>query len=235
MDYEGILKRHKTLLTQLARVSNCGISVFDVRLGRHVFTSFNFQSLFGYDLEQVDKFDTEYIDSLIHPDDLPALERNGRAAEAMFRDPERKAQQAHTKLISEYRMRGADGGYIRVIEQFQVLEFDADGEVWLSLSVLDASPGQTPFAGVQSKLKNCSTGEVYQIPEFSGAPPATLSDREKDILRLVRDGLLSKEISDQLAISVHTVNTHRQRILEKLGADNSMEAVRYASKYGLLD
>ncbi|MDR1880928.1 MAG: LuxR C-terminal-related transcriptional regulator, partial [Tannerellaceae bacterium] len=43
-----------------------------------------------------------------------------------------------------------------------------------------------------------------------------------------------KEISNQLCISVHTVNTHRQRILEKLDVDNSLEAVKYASALGLL-
>jgi len=51
----------------------------------------------------------------------------------------------------------------------------------------------------------------------------------------VRNGLLSKEISNKLSISVHTVNTHRQRFLEKLGANNSMEAVVFASKFGLLE
>jgi DNA-binding CsgD family transcriptional regulator len=47
--------------------------------------------------------------------------------------------------------------------------------------------------------------------------------------------LLSKEISNVLSISLHTVNTHRQRFLEKLGANNSMEAVMFASRFGLLD
>ena len=61
-----------------------------------------------------------------------------------------------------------------------------------------------------------------------------MSGREREILRLIGRGKLSKEIADQLAISVHTVNTHRQRILEKLNVDNSMEAVRYASARGLL-
>jgi DNA-binding CsgD family transcriptional regulator len=62
----------------------------------------------------------------------------------------------------------------------------------------------------------------------------TLSKREIQILQMVKEGLLSKEISTNLDISLHTVNTHRQRVLEKLGANNSMEAVVFASKLGLL-
>ncbi|MBK6998073.1 MAG: helix-turn-helix transcriptional regulator [Lewinellaceae bacterium] len=54
-------------------------------------------------------------------------------------------------------------------------------------------------------------------------------------MKLVKDGLLSKEISNRLSISLHTVNTHRQRFLEKLGANNSLEAIIFASKFGLLE
>jgi DNA-binding NarL/FixJ family response regulator len=45
---------------------------------------------------------------------------------------------------------------------------------------------------------------------------------------------MSKEIADRLFISVNTVNTHRQRILEKLGAESSIEAIRYAKEKGIL-
>ena len=51
---------------------------------------------------------------------------------------------------------------------------------------------------------------------------------------LVAVGLASREIADRLSISVATVNNHRQHILEKTGARNSAEAVRYASGLGLL-
>jgi DNA-binding CsgD family transcriptional regulator len=61
----------------------------------------------------------------------------------------------------------------------------------------------------------------------------SLTKREKEILGLIASGLLSKEIADKLFISVNTVNTHRQRILEKLDAGNSMEAIKYASSLGI--
>jgi len=60
-----------------------------------------------------------------------------------------------------------------------------------------------------------------------------LSKREKEILKLISDGKASKEIADDLYISVHTVNTHRQNILEKLNVKNSHEAIKIIQNYGL--
>ncbi|MEO0446488.1 MAG: response regulator transcription factor [Verrucomicrobiota bacterium] len=55
-----------------------------------------------------------------------------------------------------------------------------------------------------------------------------LTDREKDILRLMADGLIKKEIADHLAISVHTVNTHMRSIYEKLHVNTNTGAVAKA-------
>lgn len=61
-----------------------------------------------------------------------------------------------------------------------------------------------------------------------------LNDREKEILRLIREGRSSKQIADALNISIHTVNRHRQNILEKLSVGNSHEAITAASAMRLL-
>lgn len=61
-----------------------------------------------------------------------------------------------------------------------------------------------------------------------------LSEREKEILRLIEQGHLSKEIARCLSISVHTVNRHRQNILEKLRVQNSFEACKTARLLNLL-
>jgi len=71
---------------------------------------------------------------------------------------------------------------------------------------------------------------IEQLTEMTNP----LTKREIEVLKLVKEGFLSKEISDKLTISFHTVNTHRQRVIEKLGVNNSMEAVVLASKLGLL-
>ena len=139
----------------------------------------------------------------------------------------------HYKLIQEYRMMDAQGKYKRLIEQYQILELDKKGQMWLLVGIVDLSPNQEDINGIKCQFINFKTGK--SIP--SEAPEKTsyeLTKRELEILKLVKDGYLSKEISNRLSISLHTVNTHRQRFLEKLGANNSFEAVTFASRYGLL-
>lgn len=55
-----------------------------------------------------------------------------------------------------------------------------------------------------------------------------LTDREIDIVRMVADGKITKEIADDLHISVRTVETHRSKIMKKLGAANASEMIKAA-------
>ena len=55
------------------------------------------------------------------------------------------------------------------------------------------------------------------------------------VIQLMKQGLLSKEIANSLNVSINTINTHRQNILLKLKANNSIEAVNIAQRLGLLN
>ncbi len=61
-----------------------------------------------------------------------------------------------------------------------------------------------------------------------------LSDREKEIFLLFADGKSTREIGDKLFISVKTVGTHKQHILDKLELKNNSDMVKYAIKKGLI-
>jgi len=76
---------------------------------------------------------------------------------------------------------------------------------------------------------------AYQRGDRS-APPAggRLSEREADVLRLTAEGYSNSEIGAQLYLSPKTVDTYRQRIMEKLALHHRAELVRYALATGLL-
>ncbi|WP_322798359.1 response regulator transcription factor [Thermoflexus sp.] len=62
----------------------------------------------------------------------------------------------------------------------------------------------------------------------------TLSDREREILRLLAEGYTNTEIAQKLNLSVKTVETYRTRIMEKLHLRTRAELVRYALRKGLI-
>lgn len=63
----------------------------------------------------------------------------------------------------------------------------------------------------------------------------TLTPREQQIMRLIAEGMHTKDIADKLFISPKTVENHRANILNKLDLHSTMELVRYAAKLGLID
>ena len=68
-----------------------------------------------------------------------------------------------------------------------------------------------------------------------GADPyEALTDREKQVLKLVAEGLANKEVAEALGISVKTAMTHREHVMEKLGLHNRTELVRFALKKGVI-
>jgi DNA-binding CsgD family transcriptional regulator len=233
LDY-SILERHKPNLQKLAETSNSTISVFDFYKQTHVFNSSNLGSALGYSPQDIETGGEHFLDAKIHPEDYAMLILIAINGLKFFfnSSPDRKL---NCKLISEYRILNAAGNYVRVIEQQQILELDAYENPWLTLSIFDISPNQKNMdEGLKSEMVNFRTGRIIPFIEPETETANSLTKRETEILKLVKDGFLSKEISDKLTISLHTVNTHRQRVLEKLGVDNSMEAVMLASKLGLI-
>jgi len=61
----------------------------------------------------------------------------------------------------------------------------------------------------------------------------TLTPRERDVMQLVVDGLLNKQIAAELSVSEKTVNVHRSQVMQKMQADSLAELVRMAEKLRL--
>ena len=60
------------------------------------------------------------------------------------------------------------------------------------------------------------------------SPLKRISDRELEIFQLIGQGLSSKQIANQLNVSIKTIGTYRERIKEKLSLKNATELVRHA-------
>jgi DNA-binding NarL/FixJ family response regulator len=74
---------------------------------------------------------------------------------------------------------------------------------------------------------------VRQISSGKDLTVSLLSSREREVLQLLAEGQNTKEIASSLEISVKTVETHRQRIMQKLGLFSIAELTQYAIREGL--
>ena len=90
-------------------------------------------------------------------------------------------------------------------------------------------------------VRMAAEGRTYLQPELGARLAANpgddddgLSDRERDVLRLIALGHTNAEIAEQLLISVRTVESHRAHIQQKLNLGKRSELVRYALDRGLL-
>jgi len=79
--------------------------------------------------------------------------------------------------------------------------------------------------------------EFLALPEAPGEvePAERLSDRERQVLRLIVEGNTNKQIAEKLFLSPKTVDNHRSRIMSKLGRHDLIGLVKYAIATGLVD
>ena len=109
-------------------------------------------------------------------------------------------------------------------------------------------PKSTAHSSLFEAIRTVHAGERFLHPKVASvlmetrARPSTeteqlnaLSGRERDVLRLTAQGYISREIAEQLMLSPKTVETYRQRAMEKLGLQHRADLIRYALRAGLLD
>ncbi len=230
-DYKR-LERHIPFLEQLDSIGNTLVSVFDLHQKKHVYRSAAYIKKLG--LKGDKALVKDGLDALMHPEDLESAVKAGYFFISLALG-ELKPVAKHYKMIQDFRIANGEGGWIRMVEQFILLETDHLGNPWLSLSLVDISPDQDQNLPYRARLVNQLNGNIITMPSSDPAESLELlSSREKEILNLIASGYISKQIADKLFVSVHTVNTHRQNILGKLKTGNMAAAIRYASDLGIL-
>ena len=81
---------------------------------------------------------------------------------------------------------------------------------------------------------------VQNLSKISEAPgddffsPMNLSDRERDVLRLIIEEKSNSEIAEELFISIRTVDAHRRNLLKKTGSKNTVGLTKYALRHALV-
>ena len=100
---------------------------------------------------------------------------------------------------------------------------------------------EAPMDDIVRAVRTVAAGEVYVDPVLAGALAGAVGDgavsltqREREVLRLLADGLSNEEIGKALFISPETVRTHVRKAMNKLDADTRTEAVAKAIRRSLI-
>lgn len=117
-----------------------------------------------------------------------------------------------------------------------VLEAGADGYLLKNCTLRQLTDAiQSVYDGKKYLSQDITEMVIngYLTPVNNDDEYHQLSEREKEIFLLFAEGKSTKEISEKLFISVKTVGTHKQNILEKMGMKTNTDIVKYALKKGL--
>jgi DNA-binding NarL/FixJ family response regulator len=128
-----------------------------------------------------------------------------------------------------------------------VILYTAFGDRALLTEALDAGARgfvlkEAPLAEIVRAIQLVSGGRTYVDPVLAGVltssaatgKMASLTQRERDVLRLLADGLANDEIGKELFISAETVRSHVRKAMAKLDADTRTQAVATALRQSLI-
>ncbi|MCF0220457.1 MAG: response regulator transcription factor [Muribaculaceae bacterium] len=171
----------------------------------------------------------EEIIERIHPDDwsLCCLQELMFHKYSMLMEQPKGVYPWH--MENTMRMKDSNGKWLNM--HHRIFYFTSVGKPGVSYSLCiynltdKLQPAAVMLDTINGTRKIIKTEDCRQI----------LSDREKNILILIRSGLASKEIGDRLNISKHTVDRHRQNIIAKLQVSNATEACHKAKILGLIE
>lgn len=181
---------------------------------------------------EIDSIWEEDIFKKVHPDDLfkkYVLEL--KYAHYLKTKPSLERSKYHTD--SRIRMMNISGEYQYVNHRNMHLYDSLSKDLLFSLCIYKSSLNQEITGGINGNIINKEKGVAVEHKEYNDCSDI-LSSREKEVLRYIKKGNLSKDIAGILSISVNTVNRHRQNILIKLNANNSFEAIKIAKAMDIL-
>ena len=106
-----------------------------------------------------------------------------------------------------------------------VLKSEADHVLLAAVEAVAA--GRTYFTHRAASIVH-ETHRRQSSSYLKASEPRTLTDREREVIRLIADGLTNKEVAVSLRISTRTVESHRLNINRKIGFNSIADLVRYA-------
>ncbi|MXV49661.1 hypothetical protein GS399_01655 [Pedobacter sp. HMF7647] len=197
----------------------------------------NNNSFLGYSTRFLINAGPSFFYSLWNPEDFKIYNGQIFPEQMEFLKDNVRDDCSEFTFTTNYRIKNKDGSWSSVIQRACYLCGADDCIPVASLGSLTDITHFKNDSKIIHIIERMSDQHVIVLKNKSYFPHeyySTLSKREVDVLKLVCNGLCSKEIADRLNISIHTINHHRRNMLDKSNCKNLSELVNRAVKSGML-
>lgn len=142
----------------------------------------------------------------------------------------------------------------KLLPETKILFLSMHADIFFTMEALKAGAlgyilKEDSFSQLVEAIKVVSTGKIFLSPvleepvmkgllqiarKSDDESSNVLTEREKEILQLIAEGMTNQNIAESLCISVSTVDTHRKNIMNKLGIHSVAGLVKYAIKHKIV-
>lgn len=192
------------------------------------YVSKNMTACLGLDKQEFENKGMRYLWSRMHPDDLDVWLR---ALNELMKFTLKEIAVEDRDRMSytwNYRLKNDNDEYVNIVQNTTPLEFDSQDKPIIGLAHYTVlSPNIEMQICASAKLLNANN--EYETVYFNNFSQKLLSNgisnRERDVIRLLVLNYSSREIAKKLSIATNTVDTHRRNILKKLNISSTGELI----------
>jgi len=202
--------------------------IFDLTKGVIVYHK-GFNKLFGYSDSEISY---DFILKNYHPDDKETILRISRATISHCLNNPYACNDSLLQIT--YRFKNHNGDYIKILSQSSAYNIDKKGMMTsilvklTDISFLENTNYVNWFFNATNLNVDAFKKEIYTVYlDF-------FTDREKEIIKEISNGLTTSLIAEKLNISKQTVSTHRKNILKKANRHNTDDLILFCKRKGII-
>ncbi len=189
------------------------------------YASHNSLYTLGYPAEKLHKRLLHDLFRYAHQEDAEAVQRVSQKMEEWTKPLEEEKRHQYRYVIN-FRWQKPDRSYAHI--HWEKIMLPGTWEQQLYFVLLHDISHEKPFNRVQLEIYTLKQGEYRRVNSYVPlAVEQAFTQRELEILQLIKKGLSSKEIAHQLNISLNTVRNHRSNLFKKTRVKNMVELLNY--------
>ena len=227
-DYDNVASYIKAL-SAFSRIANMSVYVIDYHKKEFLYVSSNPLFLCGYKAEEVRELGYDFYPKILSPETLTMLlEINDKGFEFFYnQEPEARS---NLFISYDFEICHKRGSKLIVNHKLTPFVLTHDYDMWLSLCLVTLSTRDKSGHAFIQNFDSLTRHEYsFKSKRWKAVQSVMPTEREREVLQLAALGHTEQGISDKLFIDKATVKFHKTNAIKKLGVNNIMEAVYYAT------